>query len=428
MELNDVILRTYPWWEMQRVRELSLGSQASGRRLSNEWRHSPGLVDHNYRGVTTPNCDTLYSGAWLDLADGPVLIEVPASDLPYWSIAVMDLSTDNIAIMGSRYAGSNSLLVCGPDDDGPIHDGIPHVRSASKVVWLLARYLIGNDALVTQADAMRRGVRLVRLQGVGSESANAVCPLRVPLVAAVRKDPENFWQVIRSTLDEDSTLVGAMGTRFFSEIQSVWPQGVKQWSQLDAELRKRFVDAFNQVLQRVTANNSGNMQTRGQWRYPGKDIGNFGDNHLYRAEVALWGLGALPTHEVIYVSAIAEEQGALLQGSNSYRFRIPPEGIPAEAFWSLTLYEVDPHGGMYFTANTLKRYAIGDRTEGLIKNPDGSIDIWISHKQPVESVKLANWLPAAVGEFRLMIRAYAPSEPFQSGEILPPAVEKWSAS
>ncbi len=84
--------------EMQRVRELSMRSQTPDRRLSNEWRHSAGLIDHTYRGITTPNCDTLYSGAWLDLAEGPILIEVPASGLPYWSIAVMDLNTDNIAI------------------------------------------------------------------------------------------------------------------------------------------------------------------------------------------------------------------------------------------------------------------------------------------------------------------------------------------
>jgi hypothetical protein len=132
MELTELILRTYPWWEMQRVREMSLGAKAPGKMLSNRWRHAPGLVDHSYRGVTTPNCDTLYSGAWLDLAEGPVLIEAPASTLPYWSIAVMDLYTDNIAIMGSRYPGSGTLLVCGPDYRGPVPEGTAQVRSASQ--------------------------------------------------------------------------------------------------------------------------------------------------------------------------------------------------------------------------------------------------------------------------------------------------------
>jgi hypothetical protein len=423
-QMEALILHVYPWWEMQRVRELSLRAKATDQRLSNVWQHAPGLVDHNYRGITTPNCDTLYSGAWLDLDAGPILIEVPATELPYWSIAVMDLNTDNIAIIGSRYPGSGSLLVCGQSYQGLIPDGMPHVRSASRVVWLLARYLIGSDELAAQADAMRRSVRLRRLQDDAGVMANAACPLSVPLVAAVRKDPKNFWQVIRTTLDEDSALPELIKSPIRREIQAVWPPGVTEWSGLDSGLQRRFVDAFNHVLQRITANNSGNMQTRGQWRYPGKDIGNFGENSLYRAEVSLWGLGALPTKEVIYVSAVADEQGAFLDGNHNYKFRIPPEGIPAEAFWSLTMYEVDPFGGMYLTANSMKRYAVGDRTPGLQKNADGSIDIWITHKQPIDLNRLENWLPAPICVFRLMIRAYAPSELFQSGEILPPAVER----
>ena len=424
MELNDIILHTYPWWEMQRVRELSFRAKAPEQRLSNVWHHAPGLVDHKYRGVTTPNCDTLYSGSWLDMDEGPILIEVPASDLPYWSIAVMDLNTDNIDILGSRYADSGSLLVCGPGYRGPISSGCRHVRSASKVVWLLARYLIGSDALLAQAEALRRAVTLTRFKNDGSPSGTTPCPARLPLIAATRKNAQNFWQIIRMTVDEDRTLPGPLNSTLSEEIQKIWPLSVGDWNDLYPVQQQRFTEAFDNVLSLVTANNSGNMQTRGQWRYPGKDIGRFGENRLYRAEVSLWGLGALPTSEVMYVSAIADAQGALLQGSNKYKFRIPPEGMPAEEFWSLTMYEVDPHGGMYFTENPLKRYAIGDRTDGLLKNSDGSIDIFISHAQPHELSEITNWLPAPSGVFRLMIRLYAPTEAFQKGEISPPKIER----
>lgn len=420
MELSQLILHVYPWWEMQRVRELSLRSRTLGSRKSNEWRHTPGLVDHDYRGVTTPNCDTLYSGAWLDLDGGPILIDLPETDLPYWSIAVMDLNTDNIAIMGSRFANSRALLVCTSDYAGPVPDGARCVRSASKLVWLLARYLIGNDAGVAQAEALRRSVRLGHL---GSADDATSVP-RVPLIEAKRHDAQNFWEVTRRTLLDDPGLRGPAGSSLRQGLDALWPQNLGDWSALAADAQARFSDAFTQLVQRVTANNSGNMQTRSHWRYPGSDIGNFGSNAMYRAEVSLWGLGALPTDEVIYVSAVVDAQGAPLLGAHVYRFRIPPEGIPAKAFWSLTMYEVDPFGGMYFTANPLKRYAIGDRTPGLHRNDDGSIDLWLTHTAPSQSAQLANWLPAPPGEFRVMIRAYAPTEDFQSGAILPPALEK----
>lgn len=423
MELDGIILHTYPWWEMQRVRELSFRAKAPEQRLSNVWQHAPGLMDHTYRGVTTPNCDTLYSGAWLDLDEGPVLIEVPASDLPYWSIAVMDLNTDNIDILGSRHEHSGSLLVCGPGYRGTIPSGCRHVQSASKVVWLLARYLIGSDALLAQAEAMRRAVTLTRLKNDGSPSGTTPCPTRLPLIAATRKNAQNFWQIIRMALDEDGALSGTFDGALYKGIQRIWPPGVGDWNDLVPDAHQHFTEAFDRVLAQVTANNSGNMQTRGQWRYPGQDIGRFGDNRLYRAEVSLWGLGALPTSEVMYVSAVADAQGELLKGSNKYKFRIPPEGMPAEAFWSLTLYEVDPHGGMYFTENALKRYAIGDRTEGLHQNSDGSIDIFMTHAPPHVLNELSNWLPAPVGVFRLMIRTYAPTQAFQNGEVDLPNIE-----
>ncbi len=423
IDLNKLILRAYPWWEMQRVRDLGLDTKQTGLRGCNAWRHTKLLVDHRYRGVTTPNCDTLYSGAWLDLAHGPVLIEVPASDLPYWSIAVLDLNTDNIAMMGSRYPNSQTLLVCGPDYEEAVPADIFHVRSKTQIVWLLARYLIGSDELVAKADAMRRAVRLkkwpVKSMGV---SEDAESNNRVPLLPAIRKNAQNFWEIIRLTLNEDTALYKILADETTCNPHQAWPSDIQNWGDLSETFQKQFSDCFDKTLAVITANNSGNMQTRGQWRYPGADIGNFGDNAMYRAEVALWGLGALETKEVMYVSTFTDTTGALLTGEKSYKFTIPPEGIPALAFWSLTMYEVDPHGGMYFTGSKINRYAIGDRTQGLLPNEDGSIDICIANREPTNARQWANWLPAPTGRFRLMLRVYAPKNEFQTAEVLPPSV------
>jgi hypothetical protein len=364
MDVADLLLHTYPWWEMLRARALSLGSATADRRLCNEWRHAPGLHDHRYRGVTTPNCDTLYSGAWLDLSAGPILIEVPETDLPYWSIAALDLNTDNIAILGSRYPNSRSLLICAKSYHGKLPLGVPVVSSASNVVWLLGRYLIGTDVLVQQAEALRRGVALHRLQSDGGVKADSACSPRASLVSGVRHDPINFWQVIRAALDEDAGLCNLIPSARTADLHAIWPHGVAQWSGLDKALQQRVVEQFAQVVGRITANNSGNRELRAHWSFPSADIGNFGDNAWYRAEVAVWGLGALPISEVVYVSAETDSSGKPLHGSDEYCFRIPPEGIPAQAFWSLTMYELDEFGAMYFTANALKRYAIGDRTTG----------------------------------------------------------------
>ncbi len=63
------------------------------------------LADHASRAVTTPNNDTLYSTAFLDLTQGPVTLTVPATGARYWSAAVMDMFTNNNAVLGLRTVG-----------------------------------------------------------------------------------------------------------------------------------------------------------------------------------------------------------------------------------------------------------------------------------------------------------------------------------
>jgi hypothetical protein len=58
----------FPIYEMYRTRWQATVSEANPRRQKlNRFRHLPELADHRARAVTTPNPDTLYSSAWLDL-------------------------------------------------------------------------------------------------------------------------------------------------------------------------------------------------------------------------------------------------------------------------------------------------------------------------------------------------------------------------
>ena len=111
----------------------------------------------------------------------------------------------------------------------------------------------------------------------------------------------------------------------------------------------------------------------------------------------------------MYFQGVADASGEPLTGARSYVWRVPRGGIPAKAFWSLTMYQAEPDGRFFFTDNPIRRYSIGDRTAGLLYNPDGGCDIYISHTAP-EGEKVRNWLPAPPGPMRLSLRAYLPSE------------------
>ena len=138
--------------------------------------------------------------------------------------------------------------------------------------------------------------------------------------------------------------------------------------------------------------------------------------------MAIVGLAALEPAEAIYTFAVSDKDGKALQSDRHYRWRIPPEGLPVDAFWSLTAYEETPQGALYFADNPIHRYAIGDRTSGLIKNPDGSIDILIQHDAPTGPLA-ANWLPIPTGPVKLALRAYQPRAELIQGRYWYPGIE-----
>jgi hypothetical protein len=86
------------------------------------------------------------------------------------------------------------------------------------------------------------------------------------------------------------------------------------------------------------------------------------------------------------------------------------------------MYEATADGQFFLTGNALNRYSIGDRTKGLKKNPDGSLDIWIGRTDP-GGEKTSNWLPApASGPFTISLRAYLPKAELLEGRWRAPAL------
>jgi hypothetical protein len=157
------------------------------------------------------------------------------------------------------------------------------------------------------------------------------------------------------------------------------------------------------------------------WRYPSPDLGDFGQNYLSRARVAIGGLGALPRQEAMYMRAVAPDGSINFRDGNLQLNFASDQLPPVDGFWSLTMYEATPQGQYFLSENPLRRYAISDRTKGLRRNADGSLDIWIAREDP-GSGKTENWLPApARGPFSLSMRAYLPKSEFLVGAYqLPP--------
>ena len=73
-----------------------------GEPLINRELHNDDLSNTSSRAITTPNNDTLYTSAVLDLSSGPVELFAHDSYDRYVSIAFMDPFNDLVAYIGSR--------------------------------------------------------------------------------------------------------------------------------------------------------------------------------------------------------------------------------------------------------------------------------------------------------------------------------------
>jgi hypothetical protein len=398
--VEAAILYGYPVYQIALARDRAMASaQHDGVVHINRLRHRDRLATAEDRRVTTPNNDTLYSAAWIDLSAGPVTITWPATDR-YHSIALLSPFTDNFAVMGSRDGGRGGrVLLVEPDWRGRVPAGHRLIRAPSLDAWCIVRVLVRGADDLPAARRVQQDITVMpaagapaieqRSQGLGDHP-----------------DPAVFLDVVNHMLGRSRLTGERAATAARPRSAGIAPGQRGSFGKLPSEIQA----AWRRLLPQLTASlKDGFGETgvlRGGWSYPRPGMGRFGADDLYRARVALGGLAALPDDEAVYLTGVADAEGRPLSGDQVYRLRIPA-GVPITSggFWSLSMYELLPDGRQFFTPNPLGRYALGDRTPGLVRNADGSIDVTLSHRQPSDP---ANWLPAPAGPFRVSFRLYRP--------------------
>ncbi len=402
--IDAAFVYAFPVYEIARTchQDLAAADPDAGFPPNAVW-HDRRLCDHRSRWITTPNNDTLYSKAWLDLSAGPVRIEAAA--MPpgrYWSIALMDAFSNNFAILGQRLDGTGpvSATLIGPHQDaGGIEGRV--IRAPGDDVWLFARWLIDGPEDLPNAHAMQDRLSVHPTAAVPAGTARGPVPTN-PL------DPENFLAVVNTRLGRNPPPPADAGLLARLAAAGLRPGATDAWDRLEAPVRDAWrarIGAAHAAVRKSLGTLCSEVQG---WIVRGPEIGDFGTSYALRAAIALGGLAALPPVEAVYATRRLDPQGERLDGRHCYRFRLAPEGLPNDSFWSLSMYEPTRDGRLFFTGNPIERYAIGDRSPGLRREPDGTLELYLQHEPPSDPALLANWLPAPRGPFVLTLRAYLP--------------------
>lgn len=439
---DEAFVYALPLFEMHRMRSTTsprrcerAGFAGDGPGSAQKWcnlfAHNRALIEAGSSRVVTPNNDTLYSNAWLDLSAGPLVIDVPDTLERYYVLGLLDFYTNPFAHIGQRCTGTQarSFFITGPNWHGTVPEAFSaagsHIQAPTSWVWIIGRILIDQASDLAAVHALQDQLQI---RSLADWTAGALAqPTRftplpesitTPAVALdTAQSAEYFRAVVCHALQHNP---GPAAQKHY--VERFKALGISADEKLDRALTPTQAQALQQAIEKgLQALNSaplGQHDTNTGWNTMPRIDENFGTDYARRALIALRYIGALESNEALYYLTHQDAQGEALNGAKTYQLHFSPDTLPCvHAFWSLTIY--NSHDCM-LVSNPIGRYAIGDRSPHLRYHADGGLTLYIQHQAPSESENLANWLPAPVDDFYLCLRAYLPqSSMFDAGYALP---------
>jgi len=358
----DAYIYFYPLVTMDVTRK-QLTNVEPGKGLGapmNSLFNVPTFPTADMRQVVRPNFDTLYSFGYLDLTKEPMVVSVPDTGGRYYLLPMLDMWSDVFASPGWRTTGTQAanFLVTPLGWSGAVPSVLTQIEAPTPYVWIIGRTKTDGPSDYDAVHKIQAGYKVTPLSERGIS----------PKPIAVKLDPSVDMKTPPKT-------------------------------QVDA-------------LARVANHWSMNTDT----------MGVYGNYYLKRAIVAQVGLGANLPEDAIYPLNLGDENGMPLDGANKYTIHFDKGATPpANAFWSLTLYDRDG----FQVANSLNRFALSSWMP-FKYNPDGSLDLYFQNESPGAD-KEVNWLPAPKGPFNLTMRLYSPKSEALTGRWSPPSIVKAQA-
>jgi hypothetical protein len=388
----------------------------------------PRTLDHTFREVITPNADTPYSMAGLDLRAEPMVLTVPAVTDRFYHFQLEDLWGHNAHYIGVRATGTGpgTYVLAGPGWDAePPEDVTAVLRFETDVVFVIGRtQLLGADDVETLGRIM---------------ASYDLRPLSAHTGTAPPRSGPFDWPVWDDAASRDERFVGFVNALLplCEPIQPEDMPDLERFARLGIGVGRPFdASALDAPTREAVAEGVAEARTAIEERIGrlGRKVNGwavseifgtrdwYGGDRLLRAAGAMMGWGGNDASEAVYPLAREDDDGRPLDGAHSYRLTVT-DRLPAKAFWSFTMYDTSYDGTAgYLVENPIDRYLVNSTTPGLVTDEDGSLTIHLQHDEPDTDEGRANWLPAPAGPFYIALRLYQPEDAALDGSWAPPPI------
>jgi hypothetical protein len=306
--------------------------------------------------VFTPNSDTPYSGLPLDLAQGPMVVELPPGPLMGAANDLNQRWISDLGLPGPDAGKGGKHLFLPPGYDQPTPDGYYAAAATTNRVLVLIRAIPpGGDT--DTANAMMKAVKVYPLAKPEDWQEPSWVKLEHGDFTPLQWETNlRYWKVLHEVIDlepaydayrpyygELAALGIAKGRPFMPDermkailenaavlangqmrVQSfadrrpdrvAWPDRQWEWATLRPE--NGTFDAASYV----------DLEAREKWFYQAQ----VESPAMFRRTAGAGSLYWLGTRDVT---------GAFLDGSKAYRLSVP-QPVPAKLFWSVTVYDVE---------------------------------------------------------------------------------------
>jgi hypothetical protein len=368
----------------------------------------------------TPNATTPYTWIWIDLHDGPLVVEVPPMTLgmidDFWFKYVTD-----IGIVGPDRGKGGKYLLLPPGHQGDVPQGYLVVQVPTFESILVWRNMPVKGDIKPAIESLHKNTRIYPLAQAANPVANTFVNVSGRDFCTVAPADYRFWELLNHVVqNEPVESCDPVTLGFFASI------GIEKGKPFAPDERMRKIlheaaavgDATARAItyrSRIPAAFYYPDSTWRQWLGGYKFQSQPGVSYLDAAAFFyFYATGVTPAMEAKmvgqgsqYAVGIVDSEGKALDGGKRYRLRVEPN-MPVKDFWSAIVYDNQTRS-MLQTDQDFPQVSSLD--EGLITNADGSVDVYFGPTAPAG--KENNWIQTLPGKgWNMLFRLYGPLEPW----------------
>ena len=376
--------------------------------------------------LLTGNTTVIYGFMWIDLKDGPMIMETPPDVLGIIDNSWFHYLTDFGNAGPDKGKGGKFLLVP-PGYEGELPEGYIVRHSETYGHWLAIRGFMTDFEADPVVDNMKSHFRLYPM-GEDPKEVNWVDVALKELNTLHAQDATFFVEVNEIVQEEPNA---AQSAEMLGLLRAIGIEKGKPFAP-DERMQKILAEAaaVGTAAQRsiIWANRDDNRiiwPDSKSWErgFAGGSYEFLNDSISLinsRARFHFYATGITPAMVKPpigagsqYVIGLRDAEGDPLDGAKTYRVHVPPN-VPARRFWDITVYDNMTRSMLQVDS---PYPAVTSIDKAVVQNADGSWDVYFGPKRPEGA---ENWIQTIPGKgWNMLWRIYGPEQAWYDGEWQP---------